>query len=65
MAKLLDVDPEEWKEQLPRIGEHYAIFGDDLPERAGAPARGARAAAERLQLDDVPLAPLGSPRGER
>ena len=32
MAKLLDVDPEEWKAQLPRIGEHYAIFGDDLPD---------------------------------
>ena len=32
MAKLLDVDPEEWRAQLPRIGEHYAIFGDDLPD---------------------------------
>ena len=32
MAKLLDVDPEEWKAQLPRISEHYAIFGDDLPD---------------------------------
>jgi phosphoenolpyruvate carboxykinase (GTP) len=32
MAKLLDVDPEEWKAQLPRIREHYAIFGDDLPD---------------------------------
>ena len=32
MAKVLDVDPEEWKAQLPRIREHYAIFGDDLPD---------------------------------
>jgi phosphoenolpyruvate carboxykinase (GTP) len=32
IAKLLDVDPEEWKAQLTRIGEHYAIFGDDLPD---------------------------------
>jgi phosphoenolpyruvate carboxykinase (GTP) len=32
MAKLLDVDPEEWRAQLPRIREHYAIFGDDLPD---------------------------------
>ena len=31
MAKLLDVDPEEWREQLPQIREHYAIFGDRLP----------------------------------
>ena len=29
---MLDVDPEEWKAQLPRIREHYAIFGDDLPD---------------------------------
>ena len=32
MAKVLDVDPEEWKAQLPRIREHYATFGDDLPD---------------------------------
>jgi phosphoenolpyruvate carboxykinase (GTP) len=31
MAKLLDVDPEEWREQLPQIREHYAIFGERLP----------------------------------
>jgi phosphoenolpyruvate carboxykinase (GTP) len=35
MAKVLDVDPEEWKAQLPRIREHYAIFGDDLPDELG------------------------------
>jgi phosphoenolpyruvate carboxykinase (GTP) len=32
MAKLLEVDPEEWREQLPQIHEHYATFGDSLPE---------------------------------
>jgi phosphoenolpyruvate carboxykinase (GTP) len=31
IAKLLDVDPEEWREQLPQIREHYAIFGERLP----------------------------------
>jgi phosphoenolpyruvate carboxykinase (GTP) len=31
MAKLLEVDPAEWRDQLPRIREHYATFGDDLP----------------------------------
>jgi phosphoenolpyruvate carboxykinase (GTP) len=28
---LLDVDPEEWKVQLPQIHQHYAGFGDTLP----------------------------------
>jgi phosphoenolpyruvate carboxykinase (GTP) len=32
MAKLLEVDPEEWRGQLPQIHEHYATFGDSLPE---------------------------------
>jgi phosphoenolpyruvate carboxykinase (GTP) len=32
MAKLMDVDPEEWREQLPRIRDHYAIFGEELPD---------------------------------
>ncbi|MGH2802529.1 MAG: phosphoenolpyruvate carboxykinase (GTP) [Thermoleophilaceae bacterium] len=31
MAKLLEVDPEEWKVQLPQIRQHYAGFGDALP----------------------------------
>jgi phosphoenolpyruvate carboxykinase (GTP) len=31
MAKLLEVDVEQWKEQLPQIHEHYAKFGDRLP----------------------------------
>jgi phosphoenolpyruvate carboxykinase (GTP) len=32
MAKLLRVDPEEWRDQLPRIREHFAMFGDKLPD---------------------------------
>ncbi len=29
---LLSVDPEDWKKELPSIREHYAIFGDRLPQ---------------------------------
>ncbi|MBV9165163.1 MAG: phosphoenolpyruvate carboxykinase (GTP) [Solirubrobacterales bacterium] len=32
MERLLAVDPAEWREQLPAIEEHYARFGDRLPE---------------------------------
>jgi phosphoenolpyruvate carboxykinase (GTP) len=32
MAKLLDVDPEAWSLQLPQLQEHYARFGDHLPD---------------------------------
>ncbi len=31
MAKLLEVDPEEWRRQIPQMREHYARFGDRLP----------------------------------
>ena len=31
MAKLLEVDPEEWRQQLPQMHEHYARFGERLP----------------------------------
>jgi phosphoenolpyruvate carboxykinase (GTP) len=31
MKKLLSVDSGEWRDQLPRLKEHYATFGDDLP----------------------------------
>jgi phosphoenolpyruvate carboxykinase (GTP) len=31
MEKLLAVDPEDWKRQLPQMREHYAKFGDRLP----------------------------------
>jgi phosphoenolpyruvate carboxykinase (GTP) len=31
MAKLLEVDPEEWCQQLPQMHEHFARFGDRLP----------------------------------
>jgi phosphoenolpyruvate carboxykinase (GTP) len=31
MAKLLDVDIDGWKQQLPQMHEHYAEFGAKLP----------------------------------
>jgi phosphoenolpyruvate carboxykinase (GTP) len=31
MAKLLEVDVEGWRQQLPQMHEHYAEFGDKLP----------------------------------
>jgi phosphoenolpyruvate carboxykinase (GTP) len=31
MAKLLEVDPEQLRAQLPQVTEHLATFGDDLP----------------------------------
>jgi phosphoenolpyruvate carboxykinase (GTP) len=32
MEQLLAVDPEEWRKQLPQVQEHYARFGDGLPQ---------------------------------
>jgi phosphoenolpyruvate carboxykinase (GTP) len=32
MEELLKVDPEEWKVQLPQIHQHFASFGDALPD---------------------------------
>ena len=32
VAELLRVDPEQFKAQLPQVHEHYARFGDDLPD---------------------------------
>jgi phosphoenolpyruvate carboxykinase (GTP) len=31
MAKLLAVDSQEWRAQLPLLTEHYALFGERLP----------------------------------
>jgi phosphoenolpyruvate carboxykinase (GTP) len=33
MAKLLRVDPEEWKRELPSIQQHFARFGERLPRQ--------------------------------
>jgi phosphoenolpyruvate carboxykinase (GTP) len=33
MRELLSVDSAEWRDQLPRIEENYAKFGDRLPEQ--------------------------------
>jgi phosphoenolpyruvate carboxykinase (GTP) len=32
MAELLRVDPEEWKVELPAMHQHFARFGDHLPQ---------------------------------
>jgi phosphoenolpyruvate carboxykinase (GTP) len=32
LAKLLEVDAEGWAGQLPQIKQHYAEFGDKLPD---------------------------------
>ena len=32
MAELLKVDAEEWKLELPAIHQHFARFGEHLPE---------------------------------
>src|SRR5436305_14960402 len=32
MAKLLEIDPDAWKQQLPQVHEHFARFGDHLPQ---------------------------------
>ena len=32
MAKLLEVDADDWREQLPQLREHFATFGDGLPD---------------------------------
>jgi phosphoenolpyruvate carboxykinase (GTP) len=36
MQKLLAVNPEEWKQQLPQMHEHYSKFGDGLPSELRA-----------------------------
>ena len=32
VTQVLTVDPEEWKAELPNIREHFAEFGDRLPD---------------------------------
>jgi phosphoenolpyruvate carboxykinase (GTP) len=32
MAELLEVDPEDWRKELPAIHQHFARFGERLPE---------------------------------
>ncbi len=33
MAKLLEVDPESWRAELPQIEEHYRFIGETVPAR--------------------------------
>ena len=46
LAEVLRVDPEDWRKELPAIKEHFARFGDRLPDGAAQAAGRARAAAE-------------------
>jgi phosphoenolpyruvate carboxykinase (GTP) len=32
LTELLKADPEDWSAQLPQMREHYAMFGDALPD---------------------------------
>jgi phosphoenolpyruvate carboxykinase (GTP) len=36
VEKLLRVDADEWRDQLPRLHEHFAQFGDKLPDELGS-----------------------------
>jgi phosphoenolpyruvate carboxykinase (GTP) len=36
MERLLSVDPEAWRSQLPQIQQHFAQFGDGLPDELKA-----------------------------
>ncbi len=33
LRELLTVHDDEWRDEVPRIREHYATFGDDLPKK--------------------------------
>ncbi len=45
MDKLLEVDPDCWREQLPQMHEHYGKFGERLPDELRKAAAGTRRAA--------------------
>ena len=36
MEKLLEVDASEWREQLPQVRDHFAMFGEKLPSELRA-----------------------------
>ena len=36
MARLLEVEPDCWKDQLPQMRDHYARFGEHLPDELRA-----------------------------
>ena len=47
LDELLAVDLDAWRDEVELIEEHYARFGDRLPDRAARPAPRARQAAGR------------------
>ena len=64
MEKLLAVNPDEWRAEVPSIREHFATFGDKLPAQLGprstssnsnsAESAGARAAPRATGLHGPP-----------
>jgi phosphoenolpyruvate carboxykinase (GTP) len=36
MGHLLEVDADGWQDQLPQMHDHYAEFGDKLPDELRA-----------------------------
>ncbi|HEY7453108.1 MAG TPA: phosphoenolpyruvate carboxykinase domain-containing protein, partial [Thermoleophilaceae bacterium] len=36
LARVIGVDADEWREQLPQLREHLATFGDKLPDKLRA-----------------------------
>jgi phosphoenolpyruvate carboxykinase (GTP) len=36
LAELFAIDPDDWRAQLPQVREHFAKFGDDLPDELRA-----------------------------
>jgi phosphoenolpyruvate carboxykinase (GTP) len=33
LQELMEVNPQEWKAEVPDIEKHFALFGDRLPDR--------------------------------
>ena len=49
MDELLEVDVDGWKEQLPQMHEHYAEFGEKLPDALRAQLDALEERLERLR----------------
>ena len=65
MDELLRVENDDWKAQLSQVREHYAQFGDKLPQELRDQLEALEERLEARRLDDVALAPLGPSGGER
>jgi GTP-dependent phosphoenolpyruvate carboxykinase len=59
LAELLKVDNEAWRSEIPLIEEHFALFGEHLPdELADAAARAREAAIVALRRRATPPAAM-------